>query len=377
MKELFKRHRLGDRWIAAVSLLIAGAVGAFFALFVLVAHRVDEESARREIEIIKGRLNTQVARMRQDLTSVALTQNAGERTITADLQANHNDYGKRLHLLSGHHLSYILNPAGVSLYASANGAIVDKSAYELIAPKLDPILSELRNIYVSQNAARAQTEDLAIEVMPEPVSHAMFKRIDHRMALIGAVTLLPDPKLESAADRPPPIAVSVMFLDEAFLHELSADLGINDLAIQNTAHWEATQSSVEIPFDSGDQRAWLTWTPGRPGTAMLYKLLPALIGIAISIGLIGFLTLNHARRANRQLAESERRATELAFRDALTGLGNRAQLIEVLTEQIGALDPDKKLALLFIDIDGFKDINDTLGHHIGDELLTVAAWRLA
>ncbi len=110
---------------------------------------------------------------------------------------------------------------------------------------------------------------------------------------------------------------------------------------------------------------------------MLRQLLPALVGIVLFLGFMGAMVLRRARHANEELSNSERRATELAFRDTLTGLGNRAQLIEVLTESLEALKPDEKLALLFIDIDGFKDINDTLGHHVGDELLTVAAWRLA
>ncbi|HVT54545.1 MAG TPA: EAL domain-containing protein, partial [Xanthobacteraceae bacterium] len=136
--------------------------------------------------------------------------------------------------------------------------------------------------------------------------------------------------------------------------------------------------SVRIPFYAPEARpAWLAWTPKKPGAAMLRQLLPAIVGLVLFLGFIGALVLRQARRATQELKNSERRATELAFRDTLTGLGNRAQLIEVLTEQLEALKPEQKLALLFIDIDGFKDINDTLGHHVGDELLTVAAWRLA
>ncbi len=377
MNELFKRHRLNDRWIPAVGLLVAGAVGALLGVAVLVGHRVDADSVRREVEITNGHLNAQAARMRQDLASVAHAQNAGQRTVATDLQAIHNDYGRRLHTLSGHQLSYILNPDGLPLYASVNGIIVDTNAYKLWAPRLDPILDSIRHTYVVRNAANARNSNPAVEFMPEAVSRAVFRRIDHRTALVGAVTLSPRPKPESYTDRPPPIAVSVMFLDESFLHELSIDLAINDLALQNTPPTDASRSSVEIPLFSDSPGVWLTWTPGKPGSAMLNKLMPALIGTAAFIGLIGFMVLRHAKRANAELLASEHRATELAFRDGLTGLGNRAHLIEVMTANMATLGPDEKLALIFIDIDGFKDINDTLGHHVGDELLTVAAWRLA
>ena len=292
------KRRLDDRWIAAVGLLVAGAVGALLGVAVFVAHRVDADSAHHEVQITKGHLNAQVARMRQDLASVAHAQNAGQRTIANDLQAIHNDYGKRLHALSGHQLSYILNPYGVPIYASVNGIIVEPSAYITIAPRLEPILEGIRHTFMARNAAAARNSNPAVEFVPEAVSRAVFQRIDHRTALVGAVTLSPRPKPESILDRPPPVAVSVMFLDEFFLHELSIDLSINDLALQNMESSDASRSSVEIPIYSDGQRAWLTWTPGKPGSAMLDRLMPALIGTAAFIGLIGFLVLRHAKRAN-------------------------------------------------------------------------------
>ena len=98
MEVLSTKRGLNDRWIAAVGLLVAGAVAALLGVAVLVAHRVDADSARHEVEITKGHLNAQVARMRQDLASVAHAQNAGQRTIATDLHAIHNDVGRRLHL---------------------------------------------------------------------------------------------------------------------------------------------------------------------------------------------------------------------------------------------------------------------------------------
>lgn len=63
--------------------------------------------------------------------------------------------------------------------------------------------------------------------------------------------------------------------------------------------------------------------------------------------------------------------------DSLTGLPNRHMLQERLAQEIKKSDRDKlPLALLFIDLDRFKEVNDTLGHHVGDELLVQAAKRL-
>jgi diguanylate cyclase (GGDEF)-like protein len=64
--------------------------------------------------------------------------------------------------------------------------------------------------------------------------------------------------------------------------------------------------------------------------------------------------------------------------DALTGINNRLQFEKVINEKIKQADEKKQsLALLFIDLDNFKSINDHLGHHIGDLLLKEIASRLS
>ncbi len=77
-----------------------------------------------------------------------------------------------------------------------------------------------------------------------------------------------------------------------------------------------------------------------------------------------------------QLAASERIA-HMALHDPLTGLANRAQFRMRLAAGLEALRPGEALAAHYIDLDDFKDVNDTLGHPAGDELLVAVAQRLA
>ncbi len=77
------------------------------------------------------------------------------------------------------------------------------------------------------------------------------------------------------------------------------------------------------------------------------------------------------------LAAYETRLRELAFRDRLTGLPNRTSLTERLDLELAhARRDDARLALLFLDLDQFKAVNDNFGHHAGDEMLRATAQRL-
>ncbi len=78
-----------------------------------------------------------------------------------------------------------------------------------------------------------------------------------------------------------------------------------------------------------------------------------------------------------QRKHSELRITQLAHYDTLTGLPNRVLFTHTLDEALRqARDRVHALAVLFLDLDGFKKVNDTLGHDAGDRLLTVVAERL-
>jgi diguanylate cyclase (GGDEF)-like protein len=73
---------------------------------------------------------------------------------------------------------------------------------------------------------------------------------------------------------------------------------------------------------------------------------------------------------------AEERVTHLAHYDALTDLPNRAQFHERLEHELSRIREGEQLAVIYIDIDEFKSVNDTLGHLIGDELLKALAVSL-
>jgi diguanylate cyclase (GGDEF)-like protein len=78
----------------------------------------------------------------------------------------------------------------------------------------------------------------------------------------------------------------------------------------------------------------------------------------------------------REQAELQKQLSHQATHDPLTGLANRALLNERLKSALGRCSASFSAGLLMLDLDGFKDVNDTLGHAAGDELLVDVAQRL-
>jgi diguanylate cyclase (GGDEF)-like protein len=82
------------------------------------------------------------------------------------------------------------------------------------------------------------------------------------------------------------------------------------------------------------------------------------------------------KRTSEAFERSSEQFAYLATHDPLTGLPNRAAMKETLNSKTSDLEMQAPIAMLVIDLDGFKPINDTLGHLVGDELLISTARRI-
>jgi diguanylate cyclase (GGDEF)-like protein len=137
-------------------------------------------------------------------------------------------------------------------------------------------------------------------------------------------------------------------------------------------------AQVELARDvASGRRVTFVWRPKRPGADLLQRSMPyLLLGSFCLIGGAAIL-LFQAWRANQGLVRSKERARHLALHDPLTGLPNRRLFGERLSVARRALSRDVvDFAVLCIDLDHFKEVNDAYGHDAGDELIRLVADRL-
>lgn len=116
--------------------------------------------------------------------------------------------------------------------------------------------------------------------------------------------------------------------------------------------------------------------PTRKFTDEDAEVLELLAGLA-SAALASLERTAELADANRELRQARDEAQHQALHDGLTGLPNRTLLRDRLQQAILAAERDDAvMALLIMDLDRFKDVNDTLGHHTGDELLQQVGLRM-
>ncbi|MCA0406521.1 MAG: EAL domain-containing protein [Proteobacteria bacterium] len=115
----------------------------------------------------------------------------------------------------------------------------------------------------------------------------------------------------------------------------------------------------------------LTGAEARSRNILIVVSLSGLFGCAL---LIGFMMLVERHSADR--AEADRRTYYMAAHDMLTGLGNRSQLQQAVDAVFSPDHIGPRPALILIDLDKFKPINDTFGHAVGDRILTLVAGRM-
>jgi diguanylate cyclase (GGDEF)-like protein/PAS domain S-box-containing protein len=198
------------------------------------------------------------------------------------------------------------------------------------------------------------------------------KRIEDELQLASLVYQNSSEAIEVVDEHNRIIAINPAYTEMTGYSEAEV-LGQNPSVLSSGHHDQAFYDAMWQELNSSGHWQGEIWDRRKDGDAF-----PIWVTINTVFNKLGEV---HRRLAIFSDISKKKQAEELIWKqanyDALTGLPNRRMFRDRLDQEIKkAHRHEQAMALLFVDLDRFKEVNDTLGHHIGDDLLIVAAQRI-
>jgi diguanylate cyclase (GGDEF)-like protein len=363
------------RLIVPIGVILGVAVVCLLVAVVTSARRANEVSLNREQHLVQDAIVARAARVLREVESVAATAGAAQ-AIRADhdRQCMDRRVGNWLQSFFDH--DYVIVVDGYDRVDYARSRISgDVGAIDL-PTGLVAILDLMRGrLYALPSRA------LPVVTGQDPLkagrATALIENFLDRPAIVAAVAVGSDDDL-AHGNAAAPIVVSVKYIDDDMLREIGQQLQLPGLhKIDGTAR-AADQQVTVIPDTHGLAIAQFAWNPTRPGSLIAGSLLPFIAFAIAGFALVGGLVLRHIRYTSETIDAGESRLRHLALHDPVCGLPNRIYFSERLETVINEVRRGgASAAVFYIDLDHFKDVNDTLGHHIGDELILSVTQRLS
>jgi diguanylate cyclase (GGDEF)-like protein len=368
---------------------IGAAFGFFgFLLLAIIAYAgwsANQIATEREHTLLNNAFNESIAQALNEQKSVAWWDDSVVKITdeAIDLDFVDANFGIFLTETYGHDEVYILNAKDRPLYAFLGAERRDPSAFEQRRAAVEQVIVEarggertkLKRRPDSFNELQGHYRKLAgVLEVARWAGHIIS--VDGRPAVIAALTIVPNVDM-SLLKGTPNLLVSITYIDQAFVSDIGRSLLLNDLALISSPALRDGVVSEAFVVDDGATAGYLSWTTRRPGHVLLTIILPLVALGAIATGVLSMTMLRRLRRTSEELARRESQARYEAKHDALSGLPNRVHMVEMIEGFLRTADRDGPRAVAaYIDIDRFKDINDTLGHDAGDQLIKAVAGRL-
>jgi len=208
-------------------------------------------------------------------------------------------------------------------------------------------------------------------------STALIEDFAGKPAIVAGVAVGSNNDLALGNNRAP-IVFSVRYINEGMLKQIGNELQLNDLREVDEPTPPGDDRVTALTDAQGGAIVRLAWKPTRPGGQIVASVLPFIAVACAGFALLAGLVMRHMRRTKEMIATGEQELRHLALHDPVCGLPNRIYFSERLESAIANVrGGGQPAAVFYIDLDHFKDVNDTLGHHIGDELILNVTQRLS
>ena len=385
----FASGQIGIRWLIFYTYLSLFALSVALVVGLIHATRTADELARHDdrtlaLNYITRMTHSIVASQKVQLTwdDAFKAAGIGNDSAWADTYLGEflwtNFHSDRLFLVS---------PEGGLLRAWVNGKPALGESFASVAEQARKGLIALAN----SNSAYGKTAELRqladtqwpFDAESRPLTRWSGEMINYRgkPAFLTIAAIVPDTDY-SLLKRTPNHLVTVRFLDSDFLQEMGNALHLKNIGLLSVRPVVGTETTLRLAGLRGQTLGWLYWISELPGQIIVRKIMPLFGALIVLLGAVmfgGAAIIRRTLRTTHELTISEAQAQHNALHDAMSGLPNRASFLQRLEERLADCVPadlEKTLLVGYFDLDHFKAFNDTLGHHVGDELLRQVAVRV-
>ena len=354
-------------------LVLAGATTILLVAGVLFysTSEGDRLSWDRQRLLVSHVLSDQVDKIAHDQESVTLWDDALRNTkLNFDREWVDVNLGVWMFDYFGHDRAFILNDQNEPIYAMVDGAGADVGIYEADRQTITPLAQQLRALLRTSAPG---------DVLADPGKYraADLVVIESRPAIASVMPIVSEAGEIEQTPGTEYFDVAIRFLDGSFLDELMQQYLLEGARFSWIDDADRNEAAFPLAYGGGKPIGYFIWQPSRPGQLLFKRMAPVL---ALALVLISFgvsLLVRRLRRASTELQVSEAQAHHLAFHDPLTGLPNRAFFVSRLESALMETRRDgRRIALHYLDLDRFKNVNDTLGHAAGDDLIRELGERL-
>lgn len=256
----------------------------------------------------------------------------------------------------GYEMVFVVAPGDKTIYALIDGVPTKADALEVMPRGLRDLLH-------------------VAAIQPDPTTSLIKSGND--IYVVAANGILP-PSIDRASINPRDLTMLVFAkrLDQKFLDSMGHDYLLSDLSISLNDE-NAKDAFIPLMTQNRMYLGTISWAAPKPGTQLLNFIIPPLAAALLILATFSILVVRNARRSTDALEASASRVTHLAHHDALTGLPNRVLFREHLDLALSpAVFNTSPVAVICLDLDNFKEVNDSLGHAAGDQLLQQVSQRL-
>jgi diguanylate cyclase (GGDEF)-like protein len=370
------------RLITPMLALLGGLPALLLILLFYSANSMNQSASQAQRALINNALSLRLVQSLSELRSVAWWDEMVVKSRVSGFDAEWLDIEVGVFVTASYKHDHILvlDAQNQPIYGFSADQRLDQATQEKLARLVQPLAAQIRG---GKNVSPRITDTSFTDDLAEnsAITDRQYGRgaaailaYEGQPVFAAAMEITPSLSKELESKHPQ-ILVSVTNLNLPVLKDIGRSVLINDLSFESNS--AIPNNRFPIRSDDGKSMGALSWTPKQPGNTLINELLPPMLFVLI-VAMISIIALfKRLTGSTRELAKREIEAQYLANHDALTGLPNRRRLATKLVElrnEHGAAGT--AISVACIDLDRFKDINDTLGHHAGDELIKAVARRI-